>query len=75
MRIVEHAGRAVWVRVKHATTDVSNPLAPTKMMVVIHSATPQGEFSVALPPDKAKELADMIGHAADEMLVKQIMSE
>lgn len=74
-RRVEHAGRAVWVQIKRAATDISNPFAPTKTMVVIHAATPQGEFSVALPPDKAKELANLIGCAVDELFVKKIMSE
>ena len=73
-RSVEHAGRTVKVQLKRAAVDIRSSVFRSKVMVVIHVSAPQGDFSFALPPDKAQKLADIIGCAVDEQFVKKIMN-
>ena len=72
---IEHAGRTIRVRMERAASDVSNPFARPKMMLALHVITPHGDVQVALPPDKAEELADLIKCVLNERLVKSVMRE
>jgi len=74
-RNIEHAGRTIKVRMERAVSNVSDPFAPPKMMLALHVTTPHGDVHVALPPDKAEELADLIKCVLNERLVKSVMRE
>jgi preprotein translocase subunit SecD len=77
-RIVEHAGRTVWVELMDASLDISRPMSvqrDSKVMIVMLADTPTGSFSIPLPVEKAKGLADLLRCAADEISVKKIMDE
>ena len=76
-RVVEHAGRIVWVELIDASLNISCPMHgdSIKVMTVMLADTPTGSFSIPLPVEKAKDLADLLRCAADEISVKKIMNE
>jgi hypothetical protein len=78
-RTLSHAGRVVWIELMETSNDVSCPTfsqdVSAKTMIVVRADTPTGSFSIPLPIQKARDLADLLKCAIDEILVKKIMQE